>query len=107
MQKVAVIFYLCGLFPFFLVNFCEYSSNQHGNASTMSGVFWRSRIMALEHTFIIKWTDKTQKTAVIFDLAGVSVFAFFSLSFDSIGTKMVPFDSEHQNTQKIILKFSN
>jgi hypothetical protein len=106
-QKVAVIFDLCGLFPFFIVNFCEYSSNQHGNASIMSGLFCRTRIVVLEHTFIIKWTNKSRKTAVIFDLAVVSVFAFFSLNFDPIGIKMVPFDSSHQDAQEIILKFSN
>jgi hypothetical protein len=107
MQKVAAIFDLCGLLPLCLVNFCKYSPDQHENVSIMSRMFWRSRIVALEHTFIIKWTDKTRKTAVIFDLAGVSIFAFFSLNFDSIGPKMVPFDSSYQNTQKIILKFSN
>lgn len=76
-QKVAVILHLGGVLPLLLVNFCEYSSNRRGNASIMSGVFWRTRIAALERTFIVKRPNKSRKVAVIFDLAGVSTFRVF------------------------------
>ena len=105
MQKVTVIFDLCGRLPLSLVNFCGYLSNQHKNASIMSGMFCRSRIVALERTFITKWTNKSRKVAVIFDLAGFLVFAFFSLNFDPIGAIMVPFNLSHQCAQEFVLKF--
>src|ERR1044071_8659175 len=100
---MTVIFDLCGLFPFSLVNFCEYSSNQRGNASILSRMFCRTRIVALERTFITKWTNKSRKMAVIFDLAGFQVFAFFSLNFDPIDAIMVPFNSAHQCAQEFVL----
>jgi len=102
-----VIFDLCGLFPFSLVNFCEYSSNQRGNASIVSRMFCRTRIVALERTFIIKWTNKSRKMAVIFDLAGIQVFAFFSLNFDPIGMRMVPFDFSNSSALEFMQQNCN
>src|ERR1044071_5617887 len=103
MRKVTVIFDLCGLLPLSLVNFCKYLSNRHKNASIVSRMFCRTRIVALERTYITKWTNKSRKVAVIFDLAGFLVFAFFSLNFDPIGAIMVPFNSAHQCAQEFVL----
>ena len=63
--------------------------------------------MALERTFIIKWTNKSRKMAVIFDLAGFLVFAFFSLNFDPIGMRMVPFDFSNSSALEFMQQNCN